>query len=138
MSHLFQKSERIVSKKLIEEIFSGKDHQSKIAFPLRIVYMERRFYPADGSDTPSLRPTGEPPVAVLMSVSKRHFKHAVDRNRVKRQLREAYRLNKQMLTSQVPADRQLCLAFIWLSDSLTSSEVVNSKVISLLNRIKFS
>ena len=135
MSHLFQKSERIVSKKLIEEIFSGKDHQSKIAFPLRIVYMERRFYPADGSDTPSLRPTGEPPVAVLMSVSKRHFKHAVDRNRVKRQLREAYRLNKQLLASRVPADRQLCLAFIWLSDSLMPSTVVTARMRHLLKKL---
>lgn len=138
MSHLFQKSERIVSKKLIEEIFSGKDHQSKIAFPLRIVYMERRFYPADGSDTPSLRPTGEPPVAVLMSVSKRHFKHAVDRNRVKRQLREAYRKNKSELVGRMTAQHPgetLCVAFVWIDGRQAATSRVDYCMQQLLQRI---
>lgn len=72
---------------------------------------------------------------ILISVSKRHFKHAVDRNRVKRQLREAYRLNRSLLTVHFPADRQLFIAFIWLSDSLAPSSVVTSRVKRLLKRI---
>jgi len=127
------KRERIVSKKLIDKIFSGNSSQSLVAFPLRIVFMERNFTAND--DTAAKRPEEEPPVQVLFSVSKRHFKHAVDRNRVKRQLREAYRLNKQLITKRVAADRQLCLSFIWLSDSLMSSDVVTARVKSLLKRI---
>lgn len=130
----FQKRERIVSKKLIDEIFSGNSSHSQAAFPLRIVYMERTYTAEDG--TTAQRPEEEPPVQVLVSVSKRHFKHAVDRNRVKRQVREAYRLNKQLITERVPADHQLCLAFIWLSDSLVSSDIVTARVKSLLKRIR--
>ena len=133
-SETFTKRERIVSKKLIDEIFSGKSSHSLAAFPLRVVAMERTFTPADGQAA-ALRPEGEPPVVVLTSVSKRHFRHAVDRNRVKRQLREAYRLNKQLLASRVPADRQLCLAFIWLSDCLMPSTVVTARMRHLLKKL---
>ncbi len=119
----FTKSERIVSKKLIDEIFSGNSSLSKVAFPLRIVFMLRE------------RPEGEPAAQVLMSVSKRHFKHAVDRNRVKRQLREAYRLNRHLFIDRIPSDSQLCLTFIWLSDNHVTSEVVSSRMRQLLKKI---
>ena len=136
MNAQFPKRERIVSKKLIDQIFSGKGSHSLAAFPLRVVVMERSFASeGDAGQVPALRPDGEPPVVVLMSVSKRHFKHAVDRNRVKRQLREAYRLNKQLLTDRIPADRQLCLAFIWLSDQLAPSTVVTARIKHLLKKI---
>ncbi len=120
----FTKAERIVSKKLIDEIFSGKNSQSKAAFPLRIVLMRRQ------------RPEGEPAAQVLMSVSKRHFKHAVDRNRVKRQLREAYRQNRNLFVDRIPADQQLCLVFIWLSDRLAPSDLVNARMRQLLKKIE--
>lgn len=120
----FPKCEHIVSKKLIDQLFSGNDSHSKVAFPLRIVYLERE------------RPEGDPAAQVLMSVSKRHFKHAVDRNRVKRQLREAYRLNKQLIVDRVPANRQLCLAFIWLSDQLAPSTVVTARMRRLLKSVQ--
>ena len=120
----FKKVERIVSKKLIDEIFSGNSSQSMAAFPLRIVFMERE------------RPqVSDPSVVVLTSVSKRHFKHAVDRNRVKRQMREAYRLNKQLIIETVPADKQLCLAFIWLSDRLAPSHVIATKTKRLMKSL---
>lgn len=96
-----------------------------LAFPLRAVYVHQK------------RSSSEPPVAVMMSVSKRHFKHAVDRNRVKRQLREAYRLNKHILTTHF-ADRpddSLQIAFIWLADNHEKSELVHRKLVNLLNRI---
>ena len=66
----------------------------------------------------------------MVSVSKRCFKHAVDRNRVKRQVREAYRKHKAIV-----AEHEIAIAFIWLDNHLRSSEKVESSVIRLLQRI---
>ena len=80
----FHKAERLCSKRVIENLFNG-GNKSMSAFPIRAVYM-----PAKTGDLSA-------PVTVLISVSKRRFKHAVQRNRVKRQLREAYRKHKHIL-----------------------------------------
>lgn len=120
----FSKQERIVSQKLIDELFlSGKSH-SLATFPLRAVFMfiDRR--------------EGDAPIQVLMSVPKKRFKHAVDRNRVKRQLREAYRHHRDILLTQLPADKAVALAFIWLSDTHFPSEVVEKRVVTLLKKIE--
>ena len=74
------------------------------------------------------------PVQVLVSVSKRHFKHAVDRNRVKRQVREAYRRHKQILTEKVQQEQTLAIAFIWLADELHESDKVEKSVKRLLGK----
>ena len=125
MRKVFPKSERIVSKKLIDELFtSGRGH-SLTAFPLRAVFIER-----DG------RPEAEPPVALLLSVPKRKFKHAVDRNHVKRQLREAFRNNKHLLASSVPAGKQVALAFVWLSDRHLPTADVAARVGKLLGKLE--
>ena len=121
----FHKQERIVSRTQMETLFGGGTSQSLAAFPLRVVYMTQAL------------PTGEVPVQILVSVSKKHFKHAVDRNRVKRQVREAYRLNKAILYDalQPTANTQLSLAFIWLSNQHYPTSVVAQRVVSLLHRI---
>ena len=95
------------------------------AFPLRVVFMTID------------RAEGDAPVQVLVSVSKRHFKRAVKRNRVKRQIREAYRLNKQILTDalQPTPDKALAVAFLWLADELHSTPDVTRSVVSLLRRM---
>jgi len=74
------------------------------------------------------------PVEVLVSVSKRRVRHAVDRNRVKRLIREAYRLNKHILWDALK-ERHMALAFLWNSDELMSFDVVERKVRNLLQRI---
>ena len=72
---------------------------------------------------------GLPPVSVLISVSKRHFKHAVARNRVKRQIREAYRKNKHILNDVLESsDIRVNVAFLWLADRIYSSEDVESSL----------
>ena len=82
-----------------------------------------------------------PTAQILVSVSKRHFKHAVDRNRAKRQIREAYRLNKTILTpcqlSTPPADSlpSLLVAFIWLADKPVDSRRVNASMKELLHKL---
>ena len=119
----FSKRERIVSRKLIEQLFCKDSSHSTSAFPLRIVYMEKE------------RDEGDEPVLILVSVSKRHFKRAVKRNRVKRQIREAYRQHKQLLTEKMPQGRQLAIAFIWLADEFYDSRQVEKSVKRLLWKV---
>ena len=120
---VFQKKERVVSQKLIDELFDGGHSHSMAAFPLRVIYMHTEHQ------------EGQPPVQVLISVPKKRFHHAVDRNRVKRQIREAYRHQKHLLADKVAPNQMLVVAFVWLSDQLQPSAEVDSKVKNLLERI---
>ncbi len=119
----FPKKERMVSRLEIEKLFGGFGAHSVVRYPVRMVYALEE------------RQQGDVPVRLLVSVSKRHFKHAVDRNRVKRQLREAYRKNKQLLYSAIPDDRQLKIACVWLSDHHEQSAVIESDFVQLVKRI---
>ena len=117
----FPKPEHLCLQLEIESLFAAGS-RSMTAFPLRVVYRE-------------VPHTSGPAVKVLMSVSKRRFKHAVDRNRAKRQLREAYRLNKYTLLNVLPEGTGVHIAFLWLSDRPVSSRVVHSRVAALLLRV---
>ncbi len=119
----FPKKERMVSRLEIERLFGGGRPHSVVSYPLRMVFTLRE------------RQQGAMPVSLLVSVSKRHFKHAVDRNRVKRQLREAYRKNKHLLYSSLPDDRQLLVACVWLSDKHEQSAKIEESLVQLLKRI---
>ena len=110
----------MVSMKLTEELFTSGQSKSLTAFPLRAVFL--------------LRP-GIPAIQVLISVPKRKLKHAVDRNRVKRQIREAYRHCRQPLAESVPDGQCLLLAFVWMSDRLAPSTSVDRSVRKLVSRI---
>lgn len=118
------KEERISGRKQIEKLFGGGS-RSLSAFPLRLVYLL-----AD-------REPQEPAAKILVSVPKRHFKHAVKRNRVKRQVREAYRKNKHLLLERMETaqEKTLLMAFIWLDRQLHDSAEVDEKVCSLLQRV---
>ena len=119
----FRKRERIASLKMIETLFGGGCSQSVAAFPLRAVYMFTE------------RQTGDTPVQLLISVPKKRFKHAVDRNRVKRQIREAFRQHKDLLYHVLPDNQRLLLAFIWLSDEHRPSKEVEGRIVTLMRRI---
>lgn len=116
------KKERLSSRRTIEELFAGGKSRSLAAFPIRLVYMRQ---PATGENSADKQ--------ILVSVPKRCLKHAVDRNRVKRQIREAYRLNKQLV--DCPEGEQLIMAFIWLDRQLYDSKVVEKQVKGLLIRM---
>ena len=119
----FRKQERMVSNLLIEALFDSGKSRSVTAFPLRAVYhtTERR--------------EGSAPVQVLISVPKKRFRHAVGRNRVKRQIREAYRHHKAILTEKVAEGKQLAVVFIWLADELYESAQVERSVKHLLEKV---
>lgn len=121
MANTLRKAERLHSKKLIERLFAGGARSFSV-YPLRVVYL-----PIDAS---------EEVASVLVSVSKRHFKRAVKRNRVKRQVRESYRKNKQMLLEVLEQQNiRLAIAFIYLSDELSSSSLIEARVKGALLRI---
>ena len=73
---------------------------------------------------------------MLVSVPKRYFKHAVDRNRVKRQVREAFRRNKSIITQNLTDDHEaVAMAFVWLTNEKFPSSEVENRMVRLLTRI---
>ena len=120
-THRFPKAEHLCLRNDIDALFSA-GAKALTAFPLRVVYREVKH--KDG-----------PKVKVLLSVPKRKLRHAVDRNRAKRQLRETYRLNKPTLGGALGEKQALHLAFMWLSDKPVDTKVIEKKVINLLLRI---
>lgn len=109
-------TEKLKGKKIIEQLF--EEGQSVSAFPLRLVYKSFEF--KDGSEMK----TG-------VSVSKRSFKRAVDRNRIKRLLLEVYRLNKAEYLSNISDHYALMILYIG-KDIPTYSEV-EKKMAQLFN-----
>ena len=130
----FSERERLCSKKLIDTLFGPGRSHAMTAFPLKVVY---RLVDNVTETTASAGAVTETNVQVLISVPKKHFKRAVKRNRVKRQVREAYRKHKSYVTLRVKelTDKQLLIAFIWLSNELTDSVTVDQRVYNLLQRI---
>ena len=97
MKFSYNKKEKLKSKKLIDQLFN--EGQSVTAFPLRLVYLPTVF------DENMVAKTG-------VSVSKRNFKNAVDRNRIKRLLRESYRLNKTSYFNNITTQYAFMILYI--------------------------
>ncbi|RAJ17854.1 ribonuclease P protein component [Olleya aquimaris] len=111
----FNKKEKLKSQKAIEQLFA--EGKSVSAYPLRMVYIKN-------NDT----------LKVGVSVSKRHFKKAVDRIRVKRLLREAYRLNKTMLIDN--NIDHYTLMILYISKDMPDFQLVDAKMKTLLSKFK--
>ncbi len=94
-----KKKEKVKSRTLIDQLF--KEGQSKVFYPLRVVWMT----------TPLPTPV---PVQFAVSVPKRNFSNATDRNRLKRQIREVYRLQKHLLWQKNNDSQQIAIMFILL------------------------
>ena len=120
-----------MSRKLIDRLFVGGGSKSMSCFPLRLVFMV-----LDHNDEALEHNGSNTEVAdaqMLVSVPKRCFKHAVDRNRVKRQVREAYRRHRDLY--ELPEGKYLAMAFIWLDHQHHDSAEVEEKVVGLLRRL---
>jgi len=111
MKFTFPKKEKLKSRKLIEKLFlEGK---AVTSFPIRLLYLQTDF--EDGSK-----------IKTGVSVSKRNFKKAVDRNCIKRLLREAYRLNKPEYFNNITTSYAFMILYLGKDD--TDFNLVNSKM----------
>ncbi|MDD6211465.1 MAG: ribonuclease P protein component [Bacteroidales bacterium] len=120
-SFSFEKGERLCSKKEIEALFSsGKGF---IVYPLRVVYLVTD----DKGEFPS----------IMCTVPKRRFKRAVDRNRIKRLIRESYRLNKSLLFEFLKEKGYtLNIAFIFLGEELPKYQLLEQSMNKAFVKLK--
>mgnify|MGYP001598477136 CR=1 FL=1 len=117
----FVKLEKLKSKKIIDQLFNEGKSVSNNRFTL--VYLIQSldtFYPAQ----------------VGFSVSKKLFKNAVDRNRIKRLMREAYRLHKTAFYQTLAGKKQqMAMMFIYKGKSLPSHMEVAKAILNCLNKV---
>jgi ribonuclease P protein component len=117
----FPKKERLTSKKKIEELF--KKGSSVYLYPFRLQFLPGP--PADGA-----RPE------VLFSVSKRYFKRAVDRNTIRRRMREAYRTSRAGLLAGTPPDKvPAVLAWVYTAKEPLPFDMLKKKLILVWQRM---
>lgn len=111
MSFKYGKKDKLKSKKLIEQLFN--EGNAVTVFPLRLVYLKTEF--DDGSNLK----TG-------VSVSKRLHKTAIERNRIKRLLREVYRLNKPLYFNN--SSTAYAFMILYLSKDVTTFGKLNNSI----------
>src|SRR6188472_2682765 len=113
---VFRKEEKLRKEKVIQELFDKGS--SFYLFPFKVYYT-----PNPDQSSPFHQ--------VLISASKRNFKKAVDRNLIKRRMREAYRLQKNLL----PADRKLQIAYIYSVKEILPSVQIHERLVKTFKRL---
>ncbi|MEX0289849.1 MAG: ribonuclease P protein component [Flavobacteriaceae bacterium] len=114
----FPKKERLKSKKQIEQLF--KEGNSISAFPLKLIYKK----------TPE---TSEVKVQAAVSVPKKNFKSAVKRNRIKRLMRESYRLNKHRIFNNMEGN--FAFLFLYLGKEIPEYTAVERCMLNIFNKL---
>jgi ribonuclease P protein component len=123
VNNQFRRRERLKSKRLIGLLFKhGK--VTKI-YPFRIISL-----PVPENDRSALSAH-----QVLFSVPKRNFRKAVQRNRIKRQMREAYRVNKHRITYKEQCSVPFLIAYIYIAKQAHPYSLIEEKIITSLDRL---
>jgi ribonuclease P protein component len=113
-------NERLKQRKIIEQLF--KEGKSFSVFPFRVYYL---FVDELSS-----------PLQAGFSASTRNFKRAVDRNRIKRITKEAYRLQKKELNAQIISKNQkLAVFFIYTDKTLPAFAIIKDRVQIILKKL---
>lgn len=118
----YNKKEKLKSRTELQAIFTrGK---SFTVFPIKVFFMEKNTV------------NTSIPVSAGVGVSSRHFKKAVDRNRIKRLLREAYRKEKQPLHQAIPDQlKSMAVFFLYLDKELPDYELISEKMKESINKL---
>lgn len=118
----FCKNERLSEKKIIDALFiDGKSFRQD---PFRVIWLETVSEESEHS-------------RVLISVPRKRIKKAVDRNLVKRRIRESYRKNKSELIEFLKQKQSKCVfAFIYNSSEIATFEETEKKIIQILQRFQ--
>jgi ribonuclease P protein component len=116
----YSTSEKLKSRKLLDQVFAGG--KSLNGYPLKITYSLKTI------DTAST-------VQIAVGSSSRHFKKAVQRNRIKRLLREAYRLQKHGLIDFLPALKQLNAFILFVGKDMSETAMISEKMKALLEKL---
>lgn len=118
----FPLKEHLKSKKAIEKLYA--EGAAVTAFPLRAVFLE---VSADEQ---------EPTAAILINVAKKRFRHAVDRNLVKRRIREAYRTGKHKFIDTLQnSGKKMAVAILYIDNRHNSTVFLKRKMEKLLDGI---
>ncbi len=123
MSLRLRKREKLCSSTAIDALFAGPGVRSALAFPLRVVWNER----CEGR-----RREPGATVQFLISVPKKKLHHAVDRVKMRRRIREAYRLNRGFLPAEL---RPIDAAFIYVASELIPYHRVERAMQKLLSQL---
>jgi len=112
--YTFKKEERLCNKKLIDGLFHSGS--SFLCYPFKVSF--------------NLIPAGQPAAQVLIAVAKKRYKHAVDRNLIKRRTREAYRLYKQQLLYNhlATVDKSIVLSISYIGKEIAGYDVFEKKM----------
>ena len=118
----FPLKEHLKSKSVIEQLYANGS--SVTAYPLRAVFLEQE------------QDKQEPTAAILISVAKKRFRHAVDRNLVKRRIREAYRTSKHPFIKALEnKGKKLAVAILYIDTRHNSTAFIRRKMEKLLDNI---
>ena len=116
----FAKKERLSGTKRIDALF--KEGKSFISYPLRVIYLTHEQ--SEVTDC-----------SILVSVPKKRIKKAVHRNRIKRLIRESYRLNKSLIDNSAIDDKLLEIAFIYVKDEASEYSLILKAMKKALTQI---
>ena len=120
--HTFKKEERLCNKRLIDELFHNGS--SFLCYPFKASWVV-----VNGPQ--------QVPVQVLFAVAKKRYKRAVDRNLLKRRMREAYRLHKQeqLYDFLLQADKNITLSVSYIGKEINEYKLIEKKMLKMLTQL---
>lgn len=119
LRHTLGKEERIYLRSELQQLFASRG--SFVSYPFRVIYHHI--------------PRQEESLKMMVSVPKKRLKRAVDRNRIKRLTREAFRLHKELLLDKIPMEHTLLIGYIYIGDGVKGHHTVTRGITEALTKL---